>query len=171
MIRPIPMRFPSIQALLSAARLAGVVALLLSAQVQAAQVALPSAAVSSGGGLSEGMGAEGSYSLLGSVAAPAAAPLAAGGVFELRGGFFAHFNALQQAGAPRLRLRAGNPVGIEAVWPASTSSAWVLQYNATNNLAPGGWVDVTQPPHLDGEDQFHAFESLGIQVFFRLRRR
>jgi hypothetical protein len=143
---------------------------LLAAAAYAETLAVNSPDIASGGGASSGSGPAGAFSLTSSIAQVDAAPVSTGGPYQLRGGFFAHYEALQVAGAPKLRLRPGPPNGIEVVWASSTSTSWVLQYNISN-LASNGWTDVPQTPVVEGEDQVLSFDTPSTRIFFRLRKR
>lgn len=66
-----------------------------------------------------------------------------------------------------------NPVGgvntVILTWP-NPSTGYVLQQTANMNAPGGGWVDVAQPPVINGANKEVTLSATGRFCLFRLRR-
>ncbi|HEY1171299.1 MAG TPA: hypothetical protein VGH19_08035 [Verrucomicrobiae bacterium] len=134
----------------------------LAALTFASDIALPSSAISSGGGNSSG----GPYSLLGTIGQPATM-ISSNGQYRLDPGFWAVALAVQTEGAPVLSIqRTGNQVILS--W-SSLTDEFVLQKTTTLGASPL-WQDVLTSPVSNAESRSVTLALQPWHQFFRLRK-
>jgi hypothetical protein len=100
---------------------------------------------------------------------PRARDLAA--IPNVTGGDGSDIGAFEAEPPPILSIRLGAPVGgtntVILSWP-NPSTGYVLQQTASMSAPGGGWVDVTQPPVINGAFREVALPATGQFCLFRL---
>ena len=117
-----------------------------------------------GGGIT--FSSAGNFTLSGTIGQPDAGMLS-GGNYELTGGFWGVAVAIQNVGAPLLKVtRAGSNVII--TWPSSETGFLV---EVTDRLAsPTQWTGVSQTPALIGDQHSVTLPASVGNKFYRLRQ-
>ena len=119
--------------------------------------------IDGGGGTSTG----GGFAVSGTIGQPDAGPVLSGGTFQLTGGFWAAWEAVQVAGAPRLSIRASG-ANVILSWPVA-ETGWTL--HRSPSLAVASWTPVTQPTVDTATEHTVTVPRTGsAPLFFRLQK-
>jgi hypothetical protein len=119
--------------------------------------------ITSGGGLSSGT----LFSVEGSIAQSDAGPVLSGGGFDVQGGIWSLYQAVQTVDAPTLAIVRGG-ANVDLKWPTG-AGGFVLE--TSGSLGPtASWSTVPSPAVLNGNENVVNLVASPGTHFFRLRK-